>query len=398
MKSFMKEKTKISIGYATGQSGLTQLLQFVDDFNQKQGKLEVIPQILCETEEEMSGKLFASRKDVTLPDIVVIHSEKIPELCSKDIIIPLDEHIKSFLISFWDFHESVQSMTVYKTQTWALPLLHANPHALFYNKSLFSQCKVSSSPQNWNELMESCKTLTCDANNDGIVDIWGFLPEPFHFVLFLLQNGGQLFDETGKNVMFHHQEGLEALRFLHHITANYSPPHQDFSKGDIAMCMATPEKFYEVKDIKVHVSPLPSGKIQQNTFGDLRGALCFAVVKKRRKKPSHALEFLKWWDELENYLRWCMFTHHVPLKKSALSHAAYEEYLKNYPVMKIFIEELPHTKPLPVNEVSFFLKQSLERMIQSLPAREEKDERFLKETLERTGALVQDAVDNAEKL
>lgn len=394
----MKEKTKISLGYAAEQTGLAQLLQFVDDFNQKQAKLEVIPQILCEAEDDISDKLFQSRKDATLPDIIIIHSEKIPQLCKKDLILPLDELIKSYLISFWDFHEHVQSMTTFKNHVWALPLLQANPRALFYNRTLFSQCKVSSSPRNWEELREACRVLTCDANHDGITDTWGYLPDPFHFVLFLLQNGGRLVDETGRHVLFHHQEGLEALWFLHHLTAYYSPPHQDFSKGDIAMCMATPEKFYEIKDIKVHVAPVPSGKFRQNTFGGLRGALCFAVVKKKRKKPAYALEFLQWWDDAENYLRWCTFTHHVPMKKSTLAHAAYEEYLKNYPVMKIFIEELTGALPIPVSESSPFLRQTLEHMILSLPAREEKDESFLQGELDRAASVIQDALDSMEKI
>ncbi len=394
----MKEKTKISLGYASEETGLAQLLQFTDDFNKKQGKLEVIPQLLCDSEDEMADKLFLSRKDATLPDIVVIHSEKIPHLCKKDLILPLDELIKSFLISFWDFHEAVQPAVTYKNQIWALPLLHANPRALFYNRSLFSQRKISSSPKNRDEFKDACRVLTCDLNNDGLIDAWGFLPESFHFIIFLLQNGGRLLDDSGKSVMFHEQEGIEALRFLHHLTTNYSPPHQDFAKGDVGMCIASPEKFHEIRDIKVHVTPLPAGRFRQNTFGDFRGALCFAVARKKRKKPSHALEFLKWWDELENYVRWCMFTHHVPLKKSALTHEAYDEYLKNYPVMKIFVEEMSFVSPLPMNDASLFMRQSIERMIQLLPSKEEKDELFLQSELDRAASAVQNILDGTEKV
>ncbi len=393
----MKEKTRISLGYAKDCPGLSQLIHYLDSFNASHGKLEVIPQMISETEEEFPEKLFVSRKDAVLPDIVIFHAETLPLLARKELILPLDESMKSYLISFWDLLETIQAMVAYKNQVWALPLLQADPFALFYNRSLFSEHKLSASPRTWEEFAEACRALTADTNSDGIVDTWGFLYDPVLFAILLLQNGGRVFDVSGEMVSFHQTEGMESLRMLHALMSRYAAPHFDFSREDIGMCIASPDKFLEIKDVKCHVSSLPWTRARGNLAGGIRGPLCFAVVRKKRKKPAASLEFLKWWDDTENYVQWCMFSHHVPLKKSAAGNAQYEEYLKNYPVMKIFLEELTYSVPIFPCEASVAVRKILESLVHSFALREEKEDSVLREALDRAATQAQDALDSAGK-
>ncbi|GAB4098163.1 sugar ABC transporter substrate-binding protein [Sinomonas halotolerans] len=76
---------------------------------------------------------------------------------------------------------------------------------LYYNTKLFKEAGITDPPTTWDEFVAAAKKLTKDTNGDGTPDQWGFTAagasvsaNSHQAFVRGLQNGGSLFDNSGK--------------------------------------------------------------------------------------------------------------------------------------------------------------------------------------------------------
>jgi multiple sugar transport system substrate-binding protein len=305
-----------------------------------------------------------------LPDLIIVHSENIGKLADKGIIVPIDEWINQ-CIDITDFYIALFESVKYKDKIWSLPLLEANPYALFLNLNLFEKFKKIPFPTNWDELKNVASKLTLDTDKDGLIDSWGYSADLMQFLLFLWQNEGELFNHNFTEVLFHKKEGVQALQFLIHLNTNFSPPHKNFERGDIGMQIGKIEDISRYKNLRLSILPLPKGKIKANSFGGLKGSLGFSIINKDKKRQDVAFDVIKLLEKIENYILWCKLTNFIPLKKSVLKNEDYNNYLNVNPYLRVFIDELNYAKSIPCISTFPEIRNILNTTLETLNLKEE---------------------------
>ncbi len=83
--------------------------------------------------------------------------------------------------------------------------LYGQTYSLYYNKALFTEAGIAEPPASWDDFVADAKKLTIDKDGDGTPDQWGYAMDASvpsndaqKAFIFANQNGGQLFDKSGK--------------------------------------------------------------------------------------------------------------------------------------------------------------------------------------------------------
>ncbi|MGW8884159.1 ABC transporter substrate-binding protein [Streptomyces sp. NPDC055749] len=158
------------------------------------------------TYAQLNEKITTGLAGGLLPDVLMMGVGWIPPFAAKKAIAELPEK----LATAHDYEERVLDPSRHDGKLYALPVV-LDTRIVVYRKDHFAEAGIKKTPENWAELRAVAKQLT----KDGRV---GF--DPFSIDLrqcwetFLFANGGQLFSEDGKKVLFTDSRGVEALQFF----------------------------------------------------------------------------------------------------------------------------------------------------------------------------------------
>ncbi|MFD7070817.1 ABC transporter substrate-binding protein [Streptomyces sp. NPDC059913] len=171
------------------------------------------------TYQQLNEKITTGLAGGLLPDVLMMGVGWIPPFAARKAIAELPEEFASA----HDYEERVLEPSRYGGKLYALPVV-LDTRIVVYRKDHFAEAGIRKTPANWAELRAVAKRLT----HGGRI---GF--DPFSIDLrqcwetFLFANGGQLFSEDGKKVMFTDARGVEALQFFKDLVADGSA---DFGK------------------------------------------------------------------------------------------------------------------------------------------------------------------------
>ncbi|MEE1795646.1 ABC transporter substrate-binding protein [Streptomyces sp. BE308] len=158
------------------------------------------------TYAQLNEKITTGLAGGLLPDVLMMGVGWIPPFAAKKAIAELPEK----LATAHDYEERVLEPSRYDGKLYALPVV-LDTRIVVYRKDHFAEAGIKKTPANWAELRAVAKQLT----RDGRI---GF--DPFSIDLrqcwetFLFANGGRLFSEDGKKVLFTDGRGVEALQFF----------------------------------------------------------------------------------------------------------------------------------------------------------------------------------------
>ncbi len=313
-------KQRISLGCSPQNRETKYLLNFIEEFNTTNNSSEIVPQFL--DDEEI---LRATSQDLLLPDIITVYSSDIALLSQSGLIIPTTSIFSSEDAE--DIYPAVLSSVKWKGETLGVPLLEGNPWCILCNHSIFHDAGIKEAPKSWQEVLHFAEKMTKDKDRDGLIDQWGLsLPSSLVY-LFIWQNEGDILDETGRCV-FNEEKVVEALNYLIKLK-KYLSPHQRKDTGMIYT------REIDIETFSGEAFFIPGNLKRMNSFGGEKGVLCFSVIKKDKGITEEIAEFLRWWKKDENYLRWCLTTNLVPLKKSITESDTYQQYLEERPSLRV---------------------------------------------------------------
>jgi len=239
--------------------------------------------------------------------------------------------------------------------------------ALIYRKD-YLKAKGIPEPQKswtWEEFLKYARMLTEDKNRDGITDVFGYgttLRYAYQFIVFVWQNGGELYSKDGKRATIASKEAVEAIKFYidlmnkYHISPKFTTENlfvirKMFAEGKVAMfmdCSDAVNAFLQEPELanKVGVGQIPHHK----RYAAYSGTDKLVIFKNARHKKE-AVKFLKFLIRKDNLLYYSKKTSFSPPRKSV----AQNPYFMNDPIRKAFIEqtkvgrlwELPPFTPSP---------------------------------------------------
>jgi len=335
----------------TGATG-KEFEAMINDFNASHPNITVVPSY-GGTLWTMRDKLLTAIAGGAAPDISIIDQFWSSELADAGSMVRAQDFIDAdAAINKDDIYDYAWKTATYKGKIWSMPFSTSN-EVLYYNKDLFSKAGLDPNkpPKTWDELVSMGQKLTKDLNNDGKTDQWGLSLVlkadegcVYDWLIFLWQNDGVLFSDDFTKSRFNEQPGVEALQLyvdmVHkHKIMPLAPPANGFANGLIAMTIASTSRLSTnigaLKD-NLGVAPLPMKKKQATGVGGANLAIFSAT-----KNKQAAWEFVKWMSSADINLRWSIATGYLPLRKSVVSSAKYQEFLTKEPRAKVIVDQMP---------------------------------------------------------
>ncbi|WP_381791830.1 ABC transporter substrate-binding protein [Streptomyces niveus] len=198
---------------------------------------------------QLNEKITTGLAGGLLPDVLMMGVGWIPPFAAKKAIAELPEA----LATAHDYEKRVLEPSRYDGKLYALPVV-LDTRIVVYRKDHFAEAGIKKTPANWAELRAVAKQLTKDGR-------LGF--DPFSIDLrqcwetFLFANGGRLFSEDGKKVLFTEAGGVEALQFFKDLIKDGSADYakktdagapSNVQTGRASMMMSTSALWVQAKE------------------------------------------------------------------------------------------------------------------------------------------------------
>jgi multiple sugar transport system substrate-binding protein len=353
------EPVEITFWHGQTQGVATLLQQMIDEFNKTHPDIVVSKDSGGVNSDRMLQKVTAGLQADNYPDIAYIYGSDLANLAGGDQLANLTDAIDSGAID-WDRFEdaAVQAVTV-DGQPRAVPAFIDNL-AVVYNKDIFDDAGMDypTDDWSWDDFMSAAAEL-----NDPNAGIAGFgwpgtgdEDTTWRIWPMIWQGGGDIVSEDGESVGFDGPSGEQALAEIAKAaddgsiyidsTAGAERMQQLFASGKMAMNIAGPYSLPEYVDADVNygVASLPSFTDEHTTIA---GPDTWAVFDNGSDREAAAIEFLNWFSEPAQQIRWISEAGSLPLTTDISDAKGYEQYKTSLPGLDKFIEntKLAQTRP-----------------------------------------------------
>ena len=260
-----------------------------------------------------------------------------------------------------------------------------NPIMMIYNSKLLSNLGINNPPKTYAEFYKDASILKNKSRDkNGYVDRWfGYsevLPTWWQrlfdfYPLYLAASGGKPLIKNNK-AFFNNEYGLETFNFLRTLYKNnyfskerLSAQQDVFLSGVIASRFTGPwdiahTKKFAPKGFSFNFSTIPvpdSTNKTPFTYCDPKNIVIFNTCK----APEAAWEFLKFFLNEKNELKFLKITDQLPRRKDLLTNPLFNEYFTNNPKMMKFAEQ---TKRIRGIEQALYLKEVFDIISQEYEA------------------------------
>ncbi|OXM17013.1 ABC transporter substrate-binding protein [Paenibacillus herberti] len=253
------------------------------------------------------GKMNTTLAGGNAPDVFYVPDGDFGRWVSQDLLLPIEEFVKSSNIDTADMWSSGLERYRYDGATNGIGPLYAlpkdiGPTVLFYNKDLFKKMNVpfpdSETPMNSEQLLDTAKKLT--VSNNGKTTQYGM--GPIWWEGFVLAKGGKFLSENKQEFIGNSQETTDALQFISDLTNKHGVvpssaalkdlnDTQMFKSGKLAMMItgrwAVPD--FRKVSFDWDVAPLPA-----DNWGGTSGSVGLGIYSKTKQVEAayKLVEFL----------------------------------------------------------------------------------------------------------
>jgi ABC-type glycerol-3-phosphate transport system substrate-binding protein len=279
----------------------------------------------------LAQKLMSAAAVNAPPTIAQMYENWTTQLLRNDYLEPLESYVKGSKGLTPNEFNDIWPVLI-QNNTWdgkiiTFPFNKSVP-VYYYNTELFQKVGIKEFPKTWDEFREVCFKFKNLKDKDGNLiaptaggtDIWVFAS-------MLYQKGGKLFDEGRGEPFFNSSQAIQVLQFqlglIYKDKVQSSRTGADlldeFLAGRLAMTpfsCARRALMKGVESFKIGMAPLPIwDKPASIIYGTNIGM--FKAAKQIEK--AVAWEFIKWFTNPENQIRWSLGTYYVPIQKSSLN-------------------------------------------------------------------------------
>lgn len=351
----------VEISFWHGQTqGVAELLeQMIEEFNKTHPDIVVSKDSGGVNSDRMLQKVTAGLQAGNYPDIAYIYGSDLANFATGDQLVDLTDAIDSGEID-WDrfVRPAVDAVTV-DGQPRAVPAFIDNL-AVVYNEDIFDAAGVPYPKDDWS--WDDFLSTAAELNDPG-AGIAGFgwpgtgdEDTTWRIWPLVWQGGGEIVSDDGESVGFEGEPGQQALEQVARAaddgsvyidsTAGAERMQQLFASGKMAMNIAGPYSLPEYVDAGVNygVVSLPSFTSEHTTIA---GPDTWAVFDNGSERVDAAIEFLNWFSEPEQQLRWISEAGSLPLTNDVSDAKGFEGFERSLPGLEKYIAntELARTRP-----------------------------------------------------
>ncbi|WP_427156868.1 ABC transporter substrate-binding protein [Aliinostoc sp. HNIBRCY26] len=346
--------------------------KLVDRFNQTHPDIQIESLYAGQLDQQLPKVLTAVAGNVP-PDILFFYPQITGQFVEIGAIRPLDEWLDKSPLKSEIVPNCFGEMQL-DGHIWSVPLFVGNV-GLFYRPDLFQAAGISEVPKTWSELREVAKKLTIDRNGDQRPDQYG-LSMPLGkgewtvsiWFPFLFSSDGTVVKDGRPDLV--NDSAIAALKFWQDLikdgSTKFSAPERgyeedDFIAGRVAMQLTGPWTFIMKSQVDFDVMPIPMN-IHPATV--LASGNMF-IMKTTPEREKAAWKFLEYVISEPFQTEWSIGSGFLPINLKSAQSQAYQEYIKQKPVMKTFLEQLFVSNTRPIIPGYSRLSDSLGRAIEA---------------------------------
>lgn len=393
-------KTVLELWNTFSLAEIKLLHELLEEYQQLHQEIEIDCQEIPHDQRETKVPLAVRSGDT--PDILRADYPYQFFLAERNQLLKLDEHLAGW-DGLEDIYPELWDQCTYEGKKVAVPQ-DGFRSVLYCNADHFEQAGLEGGPRTWEELVEYGKKLTVDLDGDGRPDRYGYglhgksFDATGDFLLFLHQNGGELFENdryVPEAVAIDRPEAVETLQFYvdlvnkHRIAPpgsvsyGYSEVNDAFKGGRVSMFICGSWNIanfaMEVPKLRFTTAKLPAGRFDRTGYG-----ACFYTVFRNTKHPKESVELVKWLVSKENIRRWSKELKHMPVRRSVFTDPVFEA-----PMFAAFKESVPiQMRQTPKLGIWQRIHRALEAAVQSSLLGKATPE----EALHRAAAEIREAV------
>ncbi|TVP61076.1 MAG: ABC transporter substrate-binding protein, partial [Nodularia sp. (in: Bacteria)] len=344
----------------------------VDKFNQTHTDIQV-ESIFAGGLDQQLPKILAAVVGNVPPDILSFYPQLTGQFVELDAIRPLEDWLDKLPLKSEISPNLLAGLTL-DNHLWSVPLYTSNL-GIFYRPQLFQAAGITQTPKTWSELREVAKKLTIDKDGDGQAEQHGMLLPlgkgewtVFSWFPFLWSAGGEIITDNRPNLTS--AAAVNALQFWQDLikdgSVKLSAPERgyeedDFIAGRVAMQITGPWTYIMKSNVDYQVFPMPASVSQATTIGD--GNLY--VMKTTPAREEAAFKFLEFVLSEEFQTEWSIGTGFLPVNIKSTQSAAFQEFINQQPVLKVFLDQMPAARGRPIIAGYSSLSDSLGRAIEA---------------------------------
>ncbi|WP_414859121.1 ABC transporter substrate-binding protein [Nostoc sp. KVJ3] len=344
--------------------------KLVDKFNQTHPDIQVESVFLAQPQ---LPKILTAVVGNASPDILAFYPQITGQLADLRAIIPLEDWLEKLPLKS-EIRPNLLEELQLDGHLWSAPLYTSNI-GIFYRPKLFEAAGITQMPKTWEELRQVAKKLTIDRNGDNRPEQYGIiLPlgksewTVFSWFPFLLSAGGEVLTNNRPNLT--NPGALKALQFWQELlkdgSAMLSSPERGYEEdafiaGRVAMQITGPWTYITKSKVDYDAFPIPASITQATVTG---GGNLY-VMKTTAAREEAALKFLEYVLSEEFQKEWSIGTGFLPINLKAAESEAYQEFMKQKPWLKVFMEQVPLAGARPIISGYSRLSDSLGRAIEA---------------------------------
>ncbi|MFB2933817.1 ABC transporter substrate-binding protein [Aerosakkonemataceae cyanobacterium BLCC-F154] len=346
--------------------------KLVDKFNQTHPDIKVESLFVGGTELQLPKVLTAVVGNAP-PDLLVSDPQITGRFVDLGAIISLEDWLDKLPIKSEIIPSTIKELWL-DGHLWSVPYYSGNI-AIFYRPKLFAAAGITEVPKTWKELRQVAKKLTIDRNGDHRPEQYGMLLPlgkgewtVFTWFPFLLSAGGELVENNRPDLT--NTGAIAALEFWQDFikdgSALLSLPDRgyeedNFINGRVAMQLTGPWTYIMKSKVDYDVFTIPVDK-KRATVGSTGNVF---VMKTTPEREQAALKFLEYVLSEQFQTEFSIGTGFLPVNIKSAQSEAYQKFLAQKPVLKVFLEQMKWAGNRPIIAGYSRLSDSLGRAIEA---------------------------------
>jgi len=343
-------------------------------FNQNNPDVQVEAIYIGQPDQQLP-KIIAAIAGNQPPDLLWYSPPITGKLVELQAIQPLEDWLESTPIKDEIIPAMFSTMEL-DNHLWSVPFA-TNNTAIFYRPSLFQEAGIEKITQTWTELEEVANKLTKDVDKDGKIEQHGLLLSlgtgewaVFTWLPFIYSAGGELLENNQPQLV--NSGTIKALEFGRHLVesgvAILSPPERgyeldQFIQGKVAMQITGPWTLGQLNQTGIDYDAFPIPMLEKKA-AVLGGENVF-LFKTNPQRETKAKKFLEYILGEEFQTEWALKTGYLPINIKAENSQSYQAFVKENPVLKVFIEQMQWAFSRPIIANYTILSENLGRAIES---------------------------------
>ena len=394
------EVTKITFWHGINPPENREIFQeLVDRFNRDRHDIEVEALYIGQPDTQLP-KILAATVSGQPPDILWYVPQIAGKLNQLGALLSLENWLDRATIKSEIEPAMFDSMKL-DGHILSVPFA-TNNAAVFYRPSLFKQAGITKLPETWSELAQTAQKLTQKdpQNRSDRYGIYLSLGKGewnvFTWLPFIYSAGGDLLVEGKPNLV--NDGAIAALQFGSDLVrsgvAMLSPPERgyeidEFVAGKVAMQITGPWTLAQLKSSKIDygVFPIPVAKQPAAVVG---GENLF-VFKTNSIREKASIQFLEYVLSEEFQTEWALKTGYLPVNIKSQQSPAYQDFVRDNPVIKVFLDQMQSAKSRPIIPQYNRLSENLGRAIEASLLGKQTPESALKRSQQRLELIFGDS-------